>query len=253
MKKLGILLLVLGLLCAVAAGSWYISNENEDEQAGREAEKALRRLRFAMGPGGNQGAGENTEPYETIPPGENPRPDESPLAEETAGPDESLPGVETAGSAESFLPMGTSDPGDAPVPENMPFITIDGYNYIGSLSIPELKLDLPVLAESEPIKVLKKAPGRYHGTAEQGNLILAGHNYKHHFTHLRRLAPGSRLSFTDVEGKIFNYVVSKVETVGGYDVKGMLAGSDAWDLTLFTCTYSRTERVTVRCVRTDNR
>ncbi len=129
----------------------------------------------------------------------------------------------------------------------MPTLIIDGDAYIGWLSIPELGLELPVLAESRPTSRLKKAPGRYQGSAAEGNLIIAGHNYKHHFTNLRKLSPGSRLSFSDVLGREWAYAVSMAETIGGYDVNGMLAGSDEWDLTLFTCTYTRTSRLTVRC------
>ena len=45
----------------------------------------------------------------------------------------------------------------------------------------------------------------------------------------------------------YHYVVLTAETLDGYDLRGMDAGT--WDLTLFTCTFSGVERTTVRCAR----
>lgn len=60
------------------------------------------------------------------------------------------------------------------------------------------------------------------------------------------LGVGAEVRFTDVAGQTFRYTVVGQERIDGYDVEGMQAGD--WDLTLFTCTWSRVSRVTVRCV-----
>ncbi len=61
---------------------------------------------------------------------------------------------------------------------------------------------------------------------------------------------GSDVTFTDVNGVEYDYIVSKIETIAGYDYSGMLSDSDEWDLTLFTCTKGGKNRLTLRCVET---
>lgn len=107
-----------------------------------------------------------------------------------------------------------------------------------------LYLELPVISEWDDVK-LKISPCRYVGSAYNGDMIISGHSYKHHFRYIRNLAVGDPVIFTDFEGTRFVYEVSSYEVIGGNDVEGMLAGE--WDLTLFTCTYNGSARHTVRC------
>lgn len=127
---------------------------------------------------------------------------------------------------------------------DIPVLPIDGNDYIGLLEIPVLELSLPILADWSNAH-LKIAPCRYLGTAETGDLIIAGHNYKSHFGGLSRLQAGDEVRFLDVQGNVFSYTVSKIETIPGSGVAEMEAGD--WDLTLFTCTPGGKNRVTVRC------
>lgn len=127
---------------------------------------------------------------------------------------------------------------------DMPETEIDGEKYIGVLEIPELGLRLQVMSEWSYPK-LRLSPCRYFGSAYTGDLIIAAHNYKSHFGNLSKLAFGSPVSFTDVDGNRFSYVVKDIETLGGTDIEKMRSGE--WDLTLFTCTYGGKTRVTVRC------
>ena len=132
----------------------------------------------------------------------------------------------------------------------MPVIWVDGVAYIGTLSIPELGLELPVQAECTE-EGLKNSPCRYWGTLESRDLVIAGHNYKRHFTPVKNLKPGAKILFRDAESRDYEFVVSAVETVAGTDVEAMIANSGDWDMTLFTCTYGGRDRVAIRCVRTD--
>ena len=59
------------------------------------------------------------------------------------------------------------------------------------------------------------------------------------------LLPGDEVRFIDLDGNIWNYVVSGTEVIAGYDVERMKSGD--WDLTLFTCTYGGENRYTLRC------
>ncbi|MCD8097211.1 MAG: sortase, partial [Lachnospiraceae bacterium] len=99
------------------------------------------------------------------------------------------------------LQENTDDSGvDIPIynqPENgeMDTIEIDGYEYIGTLTIPSLELELPVMSEwSYP--GLKIAPGRYTGAVWTDDLVICGHNYTRHFGNLKYLATGDTLYFT---------------------------------------------------------
>lgn len=130
-------------------------------------------------------------------------------------------------------------------PAEMTVVEIDGYGYIGYLGIPALELELPVMSDwSYP--QLKISPCRYLGTVSGGDLIIAGHNYNTHFGLLKTLRCGDAVTFTDMDGRCWQYEVSRIETLGKYDVEAMQAGD--WDLTLYTCTVGGEQRVTVRCV-----
>lgn len=62
----------------------------------------------------------------------------------------------------------------------MPVTTINGVEYLGTLEIPVLELELPIISQWSD-SLLKIAPCRYQGSAYLDNMILAGHNYRAHF------------------------------------------------------------------------
>lgn len=126
----------------------------------------------------------------------------------------------------------------------MPVIEIDGQEYIGMLSIPAINIELPVMSEWSYPK-LKIAPCRYSGSAYQGNLIIAAHNYSTHFGNLKNLSVGDEVIFADASGNLFYFQVAELEILQSTDIEGMQSGD--WSLTLFTCTIDGQSRVTVRC------
>ena len=126
----------------------------------------------------------------------------------------------------------------------MPTVEVNGQECVGMIEIPALGLKLPIISEWSDAK-LKKAPCRYSGSAYLKNMIIAGHNYRTHFSGIKRLNPGDSIVFTDADGNVFSYEVAEIETVGGYDIEKMEAGD--WDLTLFTCTNKGKARAAVRC------
>ena len=126
----------------------------------------------------------------------------------------------------------------------MPTVNINGREYIGTLSVPSLGLELPVLS-SLSYTGLRIAPCRYVGSAYQDNLVIAAHNYRSHFGLLKTLCPGNEVIFTDVDGHVFRYVVVDTEILKPTAVAEMVSGD--WKLTLFTCTLGGQNRVTVRC------
>ena len=219
MKRFGVFLLVLGLLLGLGAGGWMVYNEQEDERAGQASDEALAQL-IPIISGRSAGI----------------------TADGTAE------AGDAAGDATGTDDMLVLDDAPEAVPDpTMDVVVIDGYTYIGYLSIPEIDLDLPVQA-TWSMDLLEKSPARYSGSLAESNLIILGHNYRRHFTPLKRVSVGARVVFTDVNGVIYNYVVAEITTVGGHDEETMRSGSDNWDLTLFTCTYGGKNRLTLRCV-----
>lgn len=125
---------------------------------------------------------------------------------------------------------------------------LDGTYYMGVLTIPALEKILPVQSDWSEAK-LKKSPCRYSGGLEEGELVIAGHNYKKHFSGLATLKHGDSIVFTDLEGNQMFYEVREIYTVAATDIEGMI--DSGYDLSLFTCNYGGKARVTVRCSRVE--
>ena len=135
-----------------------------------------------------------------------------------------------------------------PSEEMMKVAELDGAYYMGVLSIPAMDKILPVQSDWSEEK-LKTSPCRYSGSLEEGELVIAGHNYKRHFTGLASLPIGEQVVFTDLEGNQIFYEVREVYTISATNIDGMV--NSGYDLSLFTCNYSGKARVTVRCDRVD--
>ena len=131
-----------------------------------------------------------------------------------------------------------------PFEEEMKIKEIDGYGYIGYLSIPALNLDLPVMSDWDYNR-LKISPCRYYGSTKTDNLVIAAHNYKYHFGYLGKLKPGDVVIFTDMESETRRYKVISVEILMPTDTQKVKDSGD--DLILYTCTYGGAKRITVRC------
>ena len=138
-----------------------------------------------------------------------------------------------------------------PVPEEtqiqqvyMTEIMVDGIGYVGVLEIPALSLELPVISNWSTENA-KTAPCRYSGSIYQDDFIICAHNYDSHFGKLNRLNAGDMVTFQDLDGNVFRFLVKDVQILEGTDVEKMQAGD--WDLTLFTCTPGGKMRYCVRC------
>lgn len=131
----------------------------------------------------------------------------------------------------------------------MPVVELGGNKYIGILSIPSLRLILPVMSEWSDSK-LRLAPCRYFGSAYSNDMIIAAHNYPAHFGMLKHLENGDEICFSDTAGNEFFYTVSETERLASSSLDEMKSGD--WDLTLFTCTDAGKARMTIRCERREN-
>lgn len=123
-------------------------------------------------------------------------------------------------------------------------VDIDGYGYIGYLSIPDLELMLPVMSEWDYDR-LKISPCRYYGSVYTDDMVICAHNYDRHFGRLKNLTAGAKITFTEMDGGVWTYEVASVMTYQPTDVEQMISGD--YELMLFTCTYGGKTRVAVGC------
>jgi sortase A len=121
---------------------------------------------------------------------------------------------------------------------------INGYPYIGYLTIPDLNLELPVMSNWNSQRLMM-SPCRFMGTVKGEDLVIMAHNYKSHFGQLSSLTEGAKVRFVDMDGVVWDYKIVMIEVLAAEDVEEMTAGE--YDLSLFTCTTNRSHRVTVRC------
>lgn len=139
------------------------------------------------------------------------------------------------------LPLPTE-----PTAPRMKAVEVDGHLCVGYLSIPRLKLELPVLAECTDAN-LKISPCLFTGTTMEDDLTIAGHNYRRHFGPIRRLKPGNDVIFVDMDGNVIHYQVAAVDAVSPTAAEEVTSGQ--FDLALITCTYGGKTRLVIYCDR----
>lgn len=148
---------------------------------------------------------------------------------------QSIPETQPAEKAKALTPQ-------------MPVKEIDGYGYVGYLSIPDLELELPVMSEWDYNR-LKIAPCRQFGSSRTDDLVIAAHNYKNHFAGLEQLEVGAPVSFTDMEGIENQYKVALVALLAPTEVEAVQ--NSEHDLVLYTCTNNGKTRIVVFCDRSE--
>lgn len=157
---------------------------------------------------------------------------------------------------EQLRPEYTED--DEPDP-TMQTVTIDGYEYIGRITIPCISINLPVMAEWDDTRLWIN-PCRYTGSYKTDDLVICAHNLDSHFGGLLDIGIGEKVIFTAVDGTVYNYIISNRETVQPTSIDEMIlnmnnakeeGGIEDWDLTLFTCHLGGQTRCAVRCLRVE--
>lgn len=218
-RKAGMICMILGAVLIGAALSLFLYNEWDSARAEERAEQVLEQMQKQTE---DDAAEEETE-------------------------NENLGGEETKRTEQENTLADTDDFGEK-------MISIDGNEYIGWISIPSISLELPVMAQWSE-EGLKTAPGRYAGSLAEDNLVIAGHNYRRHFSPIKWLEPGTEVCFTDAEERVRYYEIEETEELLPDQVDAMITKTetDTWDLTLFTCTTSGQARCAVRCKRIDKK
>lgn len=136
----------------------------------------------------------------------------------------------------------------------MDVVTLDGVDYIGTITIPVAGLVLPV-QYNYTFDALRNSPCRYYGSYMTNDLVICAHNSSKHFGPIRWLEAGDDIYLRTVDGAEIHYTVKGLETLQPEEVDWMTSTKDetlgSWDLTLFTCYIGGQTRCAVRCARAD--
>ncbi len=136
----------------------------------------------------------------------------------------------------------------------MDVVTLDGVDYIGTITIPVAGLVLPV-QYNYTFDALRNSPCRYYGSYMTNDLVICAHNSSKHFGPIRWLEAGDDIYLRTVDGAEIHYTVKGLETLQPEEVDRMTSTKDetlgSWDLTLFTCYIGGQTRCAVRCARAD--
>jgi len=136
------------------------------------------------------------------------------------------------------------DTGSSALSAQSPVVNINGYDYVGILTIKPLGLELPAMNDWT-YEQLRMGICRYSGSIDSGDLVIMGHNYARHFAKLKDIRIGDVITFTDMNRNTFEYEVSALDILGATDVEEMTSGEYA--LSLFTCNYAGDKRIMIRC------
>jgi sortase A len=218
-SKTGIFLMIVGAMLVAAAVILAIYNYREDKAAGEAAESIMIELEQAIA--------ENTKQQNTLE-----------GSTDIAGQVQNNAVTEHVIANKDSLVSVSSDSSD-----KHETLYVDDHYYVGIITLPELGIRLPVIDSYEGDN-LSYAPCLYSGYVDS-QMIICAHNFNSHFGRIKELAAGSVVIFTDIYGNDYRYNVMDIEIVPGNDSNKMEAGE--WDLSLFTCTFDGSDRVTVRC------
>lgn len=212
-QKHGLVVLLIGIAVVLVGAAFWAVNNHADEEAGTSAAKLLAQLETKIS---------------SVPQTSSAHPVVS-AASAVSGRQN---GVEAAVSDSTAAALS--------LPEK------DGC--IGILELPSLGIKLPIQAAYTQ-DALKTAPCRYTGeNGEISRFVICGHNYRRHFGSLRSMQVGSRVTFTNLNGTVYQYTVSEVTEIASNDFEALKTGD--WDLSLFTCNFTGQKRVLVRCRQT---
>ena len=219
----------------------FFHNRIEDKKAGENAEKTLQQLEDAIT---EREAKDETDTTRA------PDVSSSPGMPSPAGTGSGSNGLPAPPALEGYFRHSpATQPLKIPAPPalDMPTVRSGAYDYIGYLDFPGYDLTMPVAA-TWSFPALEISPCRHTGSVYNDNLVVAGHNYKTEFDVLFHLEAGDTVTFTDVDGNVFTYTVREFASVTPDDSDTVM--NSGYALTMYTCNWDTSERVTVFCERT---
>lgn len=138
------------------------------------------------------------------------------------------------------------------------YVIVDGslIPIIGSIEIPKLNLNYPILSECND-KLLKISVCKFYGRNlnEPGTICIAGHNYNNgqFFSNLNLLVKDDVINIYDTNAKKYSYIIYQIyESIP--DNTNFLNSSEnnAKEISLITCNNSNRKRLIVKAKRKGN-
>ena len=132
----------------------------------------------------------------------------------------------------------------------IPYIEHEGYQVIGTIQIPKIDLEYPILIETTEDSLRKSITRFGDGKVnEVGNLCLAGHDYINNsmFGAINKLENGDEILITDLYGNKVTYTVFDKYTTDPNDTS-VLESIDVTkrEITLITCINGNQDRLIIR-------
>lgn len=209
-QKRGCIFVLLGLTLVFAAMGIHLAEQEQDARAGESAQILLRQLELSRGSVVKDGNGQENA---NVP------------------------------ATDGDLSMLVDGMDNRPVVTRMPEKEYLGYSMIGTVRVPSVGIELPVMSQWS-YSLLDVAPCRYSGSVPGEDMIVMGHNYKSHFTPLHKVETEAEVEFENVNGVVYHYRVAEIVVLHKSE-KDKLPSD--YPLTLFTCMPNGRDRFIVRC------
>lgn len=127
-----------------------------------------------------------------------------------------------------------------------------GFNMVGKIEIPKIKLNCPVLEEATPRAIEVAVAVMYGpGINEVGNTVIIGHNYRNgtFFSNNKKLEQGDKIYLTDLNGKKVTYTITKKYITSTEDFDYAIRDTNGKrEISLSTCTDDSKQRIIIWAV-----
>lgn len=134
--------------------------------------------------------------------------------------------------------------------EQIPYIDYQGYQVIGTIQIPKINIEYPILSETTKDSLNKSITRFGNGKVnEVGNLSLAGHNYINGsmFGKINELEIGDEIFILDLYGNKITYKIFDKYITDPNDTKVLESiEEDKKEVTLITCINRNVNRLIVK-------
>ena len=129
--------------------------------------------------------------------------------------------------------------------------TYKGYSVVGTIKIPKINLEYPVL-EKMSTKALETAVIALYPSGDNlnlpGNTVIVGHNYRNgmFFSNIKKLSNGDKIYVTDYRGKSITYEIYNIFEASSTDTSFYQRDTNGLaELTLSTCTDASNDQRTI--------